>query len=255
MIINKSVAEKDFAFDYQQSFDGVGATRVALSKILRSIDLVGWSRREESGRLDRRAFSRIATGEGTVFSRRTMTESNTAAVSVLVDCSSSMCWDDRSRIAQIVTVQLAKMLEQSRVKYAIRGFNGEAFTDGAETVNFIPIKNWGESLQKAKPKLGWIQHMPASSTPDYEALYLSVEELAKLPEHRRILFVITDSDCFITKHIKHVHRIADKVGVTIVAIGIQASIVSNVFENAVSVDNLNDLGKSAFKVLLNNLRK
>jgi cobalamin biosynthesis protein CobT len=255
MIINKSIAEKEFALDYQETFGGVGATRAALSKILRSFDLVGWSRREESGKLDRRAFSRLAAGESTVFSRRTAAEADTAAVSVLVDCSGSMFWDDRSRIAQIVTIQLAKMLEQTRVKYAIRGFNGSALANGAEEVNFIQIKEWGESIQKAKAKLGHIQHMPDNSTPDYGALYLSVEELSKLPEHRRILFVITDSDFFIAEHIKHIHRIADKVGVTIAAIGIQASVISNVFENAVSVDNLTDLGQSAFKVLLNGLRK
>jgi hypothetical protein len=46
-----------------QAIDNLGATRANLLKLLRSIDTVGWSRREESGRLDRRAFGRFACGD------------------------------------------------------------------------------------------------------------------------------------------------------------------------------------------------
>jgi hypothetical protein len=51
---------------------GMGAVRSALMRLLRSQDLVGWSSREESGRLDRRSFKRMAAGEESLFSRRSI---------------------------------------------------------------------------------------------------------------------------------------------------------------------------------------
>lgn len=68
--INKSDGEQRFARDLANAPQGIGATRTNLQRLLHSLDFVGWSTNEESGRLDRRALTRFATGSANIFSRR-----------------------------------------------------------------------------------------------------------------------------------------------------------------------------------------
>ena len=111
MKFNRTDCQNSFTIDYANNPSGLGATRSNLLRILRSIDLVGWNTHEESGRLDRKAFTRFASGSVAVFSKRTYVEAERSAVSVLIDCSGSMDNDGRIRTAQTVAIQLAKILD------------------------------------------------------------------------------------------------------------------------------------------------
>ena len=53
MYLNKSECEKNFAEIYNAQPSGLGATRANLLRLLRSLDLVGWSTHEESGQIGR----------------------------------------------------------------------------------------------------------------------------------------------------------------------------------------------------------
>lgn len=257
--IRKADGEQRFALDLANAPQGVGATRTNLQRLLHSLDFIGWSKSEESGRLDRRALTKFATGSVNVFSRRQHIQAETSAVSVLIDCSGSMNDDQRGssriQVAQQVTVHLTKMLQQARVPFAVTGFrNGkvEYLDNGGRTErpHFLPFKPWGKTLQQSLATIGSISLCASGGTPDYTALANAIDELAQRPEHRRILFIITDAEGYQREHMQHLQRIADKVGVTIVAIGIQSSSVVRCFVNAVSVSSLSDLGATAFNQLL-----
>ena len=147
------------------------------------------------------------------------------------------------------------MLQQARVPFAVTGFrNGkvEYLDNGGRTErpHFLPFKPWGKTLQQSLATIGSISLCASGGTPDYTALANAIDELAQRPEHRRILFIITDAEGYQREHMQHLQRIADKVGVTIVAIGIQSSSVVRCFVNAVSVSSLSDLGATAFNQLL-----
>jgi cobalamin biosynthesis protein CobT len=257
--ISKRDGEQRFANDLANAPQGIGATRTNLQRLLHSLDFIGWSKSEESGRLDRRALTKFATGSVNVFSRRQHIQAETSAVSVLIDCSGSMKDGDnkvsRIQIAQQVTVHLSKMLQQARVPFAVTGFrngNVEYLSNGGtmECPHFLPFKPWGKTLQQSLATIGSINESAQGGTPDYTALANAIDELAVRPEHRRILFIITDAEGYQRAHMEHLQRIADKVGVTIVAIGIQSYSVTRCFVNAVSVSDLSDLGKTAFNQLL-----
>lgn len=257
--IRKADGEQRFARDLANAPRGIGATRANLQRLLHSLDLVGWSTNEDSGRVDRRALTRFATGSANVFSRRQYIEAETSAVSVLIDCSHSMnegqTGKSRIQVAQQVTVHLATMLQQARVPFAVTGFrDSRSNGGGSESPYFLAFKPWGKTLQRSMAIIGTIGQCASGGTPDYTALANAIDELAQRPEHRRILFIITDADGYQQEHMQHLQRIADKVGVTIVAIGIQSRDVVNCFINSASVNSLSDLGATAFQQLLKAVR-
>ena len=261
--INKIECEVRYERDLANVPQGMAATRTNLQRLLHSIDFVGWSKSEESGKLDRRALTKFANGSVNVFSRREHVQAETSAVSILIDCSGSMNdgstvandFTSRIRIAQQISVQLSKMLQQARVPFAVNGFrNGVSDYLGnggsTERPHFIPFKPWRKTLQQSIPTLGAISSCAQGGTPDYTAIANAIEELALRPEHRRILFILTDAEGYVREHMQHLQKVADKLGVVIVAIGIQSLSVTRCFRNAVNVDNLQDLCKTAFNQLL-----
>jgi len=268
MRLDKASCDRKFLQYYNDVPVGMGATRAHLLRILRSVDLVGWSSHEESGKLDRKALTRFATGSTTVFKRRDVKEADTSAVSVLIDCSSSMNEDGRIQVAHGVAIQLSRIFDKAGVNFAVTGFKGhstaqyaqqrgngvEYRTDGEDT-RLIPFKTWGESMRSASSKLGSISYWAGSATPDYSALMLSIEDLAKQRETRKVLFVLTDADGFIPEHIRHVQNVAKQQGITIVAVGIGSQEIKQVFDNASAANDLRDLGSASFNTLLKTLRR
>jgi len=264
----KSECEINFSAQYNSQPQGLGATRANLLRLLRSLDLVSWSTREESGRLDRKAFTRFAVGSTAVFARRQVAEAETSAVSLLIDCSGSMSDGGRINVAESLAIQLARLLEKARVEFTINGFRGNGYGHGldatganatssryrVEDVEFIPFKTWKESLPKASAKLGSIHQWASSATPDYTAINTKLEELAKREEHRKIFFLLTDANGYDEQHMKHLQAFADKQGIKIIAIGIGRTEVKACFRTSDNVLNVADLASASFNKLLNELR-
>jgi len=267
MNINKEEAQNNFSKIYNDVIPNIGATQANLIRILRSLDCVKKSSYEESGRLDRKAFTRFATGSVSIFSRKEIGEAETSAVSVLVDCSLSMEWASRSKYAEVVTIHLARILSKANVSYCVNGFTGgrsknDIVGGGAskisceymtEDVEFIPFKGWGESIHKAGPKLGTIRISPQGSTPDYTAIILKLEELIGQQEKRKVMFLITDADGYNVHHMEHIQSIADKHKVTLIAIGIGTTGVEKAFKHGINVKDGSELGGVAFNKLLKEL--
>jgi hypothetical protein len=244
-----------------EQIENIGATRAALGRILRSLDLVGWSRNEEAGRLDRKSLTRVAAGATSVFARRDIKQADASAVTIMVDCSGSMAGAEMV-VAGKVAIQLGKLLEQSKVNFAVTGFTGSEpktdYDDDAQAyvdrVEFLPFKERGESTRSAAPKLGHIRHSASGGNPDYSALMFCIEEIRTQKEQRKIIFFLTDTGSYIKSHMKHVQKIAADFGITIIAIGIGTDNVTTMFKHAVDVQNLSDLGKDTFTTLLRTLR-
>ena len=256
--MNKAHCEKTYAEVLHNPIQGIAATKAKILAALRSIDFVGWSTREESGRLDRRAYTRFAAGQANIFSRRELKEADTAAVSILIDCSWSMsfsCGDETNRIttAQAIAIHLANIVSKSNASFEITGFKGGAdLTDNAtvQRVTFLPFKQWGESLQKAAAKLGSMLHMASGGTPDYSAVYTKLDELARRPEARKVFFVITDADSYKVEHMKYLQGFADNRGIKVVAIGIGDTRVTECFNNAANVKTPKDMASKSFGNIL-----
>ena len=267
MLIRKSNAQMNYSVEFNSEPSGLGATKATIQRILRSLDLVGWNTHEETGRLDRKAFTRYATGSTAIFSKRHHVEAQASAVTILIDCSGSMGNGGRIQTAQSVAIQLSKMLDKANASFNVVGFQGgkgyarqgaTGSTDGIEALveftEFIPFKTWGESLSKASAKLGSIREWAGHSTPDYSALSITLEELSKREEQRKILFFLTDADSYTKSHMVYLQEIADKLGIKIIAIGVGRTDVEQCFKVAQNVENVSDLADASFGKLLKELR-
>lgn len=266
MYVVKSRAESNFSFQYNHQASNLGATRANILRLLRSLDLVGWNTHEESGRLDRKAFTRFACGSTAVFAKRVHIEAESSAVSVLIDCSGSMS-GYRIETAEALTIQLARILDKANVSFNVTGFYGsdervyKSATGAVGDINirheqptFVPFKTWKESIQKASAKLGSINQWARSATPDYSSISLTLEDLASREEHRKILFLLTDADGYNKKHMEHLQGLADKLNIKIIAIGIGKTNVKECFRSSDNVEDINGLASASFNKILKELK-
>lgn len=231
-----------------------------IRRLLRSIDHVGWSTHEEAGRLDRRALTRFASGDAAIFSRRHYKEAERSAVMVMIDCSGSM--DQRIKEAQKTSIYLSEILSDCKVPFAVYGFGDHCY-GGLLTVNhkffegptFLKFKEWGERLSKAQAKLGFMHKTANGGTPDYPSLYWGIDEVSRRPEQRKVLFFITDANGYEKDHIQHLERMAEKLGVILVVIGICSGSVDKVFTKSVSIYSASELSSTVFKQFIWRLTK
>jgi cobalamin biosynthesis protein CobT len=261
---SKSFAESAFWAATKQQFAGIGATKAALRKLLISVDAVGWSRREETGRVDRRAFSRFAAGERAVFSRREYKEANRSAVSILVDVSGSTSLGvgessgvSRIDVFSVVTANLAKLLDECNASVSVTAFTGDRYQDAsgdAEKVTFIDLKGFNQSLRSTACNIGTLPTLSRGCTPDYASVYETLVQLSQRSEERKVLILITDADAFITGNHRQIEKLADKLGVVIIALCIGGDI-SKCYTHHANVKSAADLFSGAFDKLLTAIRK
>jgi hypothetical protein len=119
---------------------------------------------------------------------------------------------------------------------------------------FIDFKPWRKSMQSCIHALGAIDQCVTGGTPDYSSIYNAIDDLSKRNEHRRILFIITDANGYNHQHMEHLQKLADKLGVVLIVIGINSRDVS-CFVNSVNVQDLDDLGSVAFNQLLKTVKR
>jgi Cobalamin biosynthesis protein CobT VWA domain len=238
------------AEDFFNAIDGVGyrenipvenaymidAVRAALSapaKLRRDVTLavksperVGRDRRQTTGRMDMRLSAQMRAGSQNVFSRRHDETGVQAAVSLLVDMSSSMR-GARAQAAAALALHLGDALKAAGVKFEIGGYyQMSPREDGAcrARLGFCKEMNAGWT-QEARGKTAALAHMPSGGT----ATMPAAKEMARrlLNERnatRRILLVLTDgADCYSPESMKACRDFYAKLGVEIVALAIMVT--------------------------------
>lgn len=261
-LIGKAARENEYAQVANTPIAGVGATKVALRRLLATTDQTGWSRHEESGRLDRRALTRFAVGDANIFARRDHKVSTTSVVQILIDASGST--DDpvekgvnKSRIAVFgeVATHLSKILDECGVTLGITAFWGQALTighNGAQTedVTFVDVKGYRQSLRSSKAAISAIKRIACGATPDYTALKIVLLDLAAQKEQRKVLFFLTDVDNYNARGAQHLDELARKMGVTIIGIGVGDADITKCFAHSANVKSVAEVFTQSFNKLL-----
>lgn len=211
--------------------------------------------RHQVGRFDVRQIARAKTGNRDVFTRRTYLEGDEVAVGILVDGSSSMCSGsvDRngnsiypkqlkgqgvyrshaaSRAANILATALVRNEMECAVWHYSTGWGGVIQhyhnqgwllpNDNPANDNaVIEVKAFGsgrKGLEEARIALvGGMQH---GGTPTSGATYLALNEMARRPESRRILFLMTDGDVGHGEVMKQQMARAEAEGIDLIVVGI-----------------------------------
>lgn len=204
----------------------IGALKTQLSKLLLSVDRVGWLTGSTTGRFDVRRTSRMLAGSERVFKARTEVAATTTAVSIIVDLSSSMrdgsnrsdpdftVSQTRIGVAAQCAYAIATAVERSNCDVEVVGFGGnqykasagssrgmndmtgqtEAANSGASygEAKLFEIKPFGTKVGLRRRAFELLYNAANWATPDYHSVRTVTEGMTQHASHRKVVLVLTD---------------------------------------------------------------
>ncbi len=165
-----------------------GKLRAQVARVLKSEETETWERARPTGRLDRFAYARVASGDNSVFAKRTIAGGYQTEIEILCDGSASMRGKAAYATATLALV-IAQAAKQVGVKCGIT-----RFTEGTPRA----VKRPNESLSQAdvQNRFASLATNPAGCTDITGAIVQASAKLAaRAPAKRKVLFVVTDGDC------------------------------------------------------------
>jgi Mg-chelatase subunit ChlD len=232
---------------------------------------------KKSGRLDTSALARIATGAETVFEKRMLRDGCDAAVSILIDRSSSMGSYDRIESARALAGALAKIVGSvAGCKVEVLGFHSggrsysgrndalsdmtrdiarnSAHQEDAEDFRAMSgdccitvYKSFRDSLALCNARLA--NCGATGGTPDASAITEAGERLAKQDAGIKIQIVIADGEGSPPEVLARVLHRQARAGITTIGIGI-AQEMSEAFAHRARVNDIAKLQDSGLSALL-----
>lgn len=248
MIARPRAARPEWANYILEVDNEVGVMAQMFRQAIRSPQLLDDSR-HQVGRFDVRQIARAKTGNRDVFTRRTYLEGDEVAVGILVDGSSSMSSYTRGRTVASSTTSrfryqaasrtaniLASALVRNEMEcaiwqystsldYPINVYHQNGWLGPNDNPNndngVIEVKGFGSGRRGLEAgRLALLGGMAHGGTPTAGATFEALNEMARRPESRRILFVMTDGDVGGADSMKAQMARAEDEGVDLVVVGI-----------------------------------
>lgn len=236
----------------------------SLRRLIAGTEDLGKSRKEESGKIDRKSFVRFACGEGSVFSRNKRRESEACKVSILIDCSGSMSGENMSN-AQHAIVQLGWLLDACKAPWAITGYNSDHFEfflnkkDEVDEIiphiNFIKIKGFEQPTNSVAAEIGSLNEICTLTTPDFAAPVTHMIEFSKEKGDRKVVILITDGESLRDHEAKEISRIANdlKINIVVLVISHRQNVINMFNGEAIWVNDLGVITSKLFSHFLNRI--
>lgn len=237
----------------------IAATANQLRRALKAVSKDRWKGGRLDGRMDHRRIAGAASGQIDFYKRKVKGEAVDTAVSILVDASGSMSGEEIA-----ICQQLALILEGSfagtPIKHEIVGFTCGDLSEAdpafqvmieahekrgtpvcARAVNLYEFRRFDQSHFSALQTIGNMTDVPMGGTPTSDAILLTHDRLARRPEKRHVLFVLTDGAPDDPEATRDAVQAVEACGVTVVGIGIGCDAVEHLFDNAVVLGDARDL--------------
>ena len=217
----------------------------AMRAVLRRSDKDSWQRRLSAGRLDRRAYGRLASGDhSNPYAKHTFSPGYETEITIILDGSDSMSMGLKLQRAASLALVVAQAAEQVGVKCEIVRFFGR---------QVVSIKAPRERLGSAsvQARLGYASRATNGSTPLTQSIALCAKRLAvRAPAKRKMIFAVTDGvcDCGRTA-LRKVTEHCDNAGVEVIGLSID-SLVHDAFRFEARVDSEDDVAKAGLGVLV-----
>jgi hypothetical protein len=258
----------------------VGGLKQTLSKLLLSVDRVGWQTGATSGRFDVRRTSRMLAGSERAFKARTEDAAVTTAVTIVVDLSSSMAGERAQRAAQTAWA-LADAIERVGCMVQVLGFTSGYSSEGSyvapkymrNSMGQIEapkgsgversyslgcaqvLKGFEHKLRDRRAIFQYMEMLVTGTTPDYHVIRTAVQHLSMVPTDRRLCIVITDGygDTGLMHAMKDV---TEKLWKTpIVGIGIQTDKhgMSYCYKQFACINEVAELAQGALRTVIDQL--
>jgi len=255
----------------------IGALKTQLSKLLLSVDRIGWQSGATSGRFDIRRTSRMLAGSERVFKSRVEDEAVTTAVTIVVDLSSSMS-GRRAEAAAQTAWALADAINRVGCMVQVVGFssgggnprrNPTYMRDmsgrhgavagieslGSNTGTAQVLKDFGHKLNDRRPIFEYMHALVGGSTPDYHIVRTVAEQMALVPAHRKLCIVITDG-AGDWERMKKMGNVSEQLWkLPIVGIGIQTDnkTMRATYKYYVCINKIQDLAEGALRIVIKQL--
>lgn len=229
-------------------YPSLAKLKADLTRLVKSPDRIGVNRGLSSGMLDRRAFSRIATGAQDVFARRAYTEGVNAAVSIVLDGSSSMHKDGKLRFSNAMALAMGDALDRAAVPFEvlIAGI-------GYQLLAVDAVKPFNETWRKRRAGLARLETY--GGTCNLLGATCAVDRLlAQRDATRRILFVLSDGDDNWPAPVwRRAIDLWSRKGIETIGVGLMYD-VSAAFPDCVTIRSPEDLAREGLGLISRRLR-
>jgi hypothetical protein len=219
-----------------------------ITAAVRAVDLVDVEHFQTRGRFDARAAVRVEAGADNVFRRRSETPGQTAAVSFLIDLSSSMSGPEINAAAAMA-LHMGDALRAAAVPFEVLGFTNSAV--GA-THGLIVAKAFSDAWPDARKDVAAMTYAARGGTAMLPGIKAAVARLAaRSGVTRRILLVLCDGgDRFSAGSNRAAVRAARAQGVEVIGIGLYCDASRNFGPDYVQVNSTDELSASGLGALV-----
>jgi len=236
-----------------------------------------WELGKKQGKINNASIAKIKAGATDVFKIRKEAKQVNTSISILVDFSGSMRWQDKIQQAMSTLVVLSEIFNYAKVNFEILGFTTygrkktEYFTDEEfekaasiidkchpfrpEYSRYSPIviycmKDFNEPFSvKIKNRISNYKSISLEHNVDGESVEIAYKRLLNRPEKRKILFVLSDGTPeadgdkgALKKHLKKVtSKIEQEKKVELYGIGILTDSVRDYYSKYMVVKKVDDL--------------
>lgn len=259
-----------------QTTELVSVMKTKLVNSLRASSQRRWISGKEEGKLDSRRLHRTILGLGDdVFKQRTTKMDINTAVALAIDHSGSMAYD-KLRLAGQSAIVVGDALNTLRIPFLVYGYSTHGISPNRISNRDLHrtyarwnglwirfYRQFNEPWEAGALKLATAEHNVKENTLDGESVKFGIQQLLARPEKRKILFVFNDGMPYPgygntgrgQRYLHDVVAAARKVGVEVVAFGIQDDSVKEYYPNCVVINRLDDLVKEPLQIMDSMLRK
>ncbi len=230
-----------------------GTIQKTLERAMAAKSISRWHTGYRRGKLNSGSLSRLLFGDDRIFRKKEMGISKDVAVTLLIDCSGSMC-GRKSELAATSAFALATVLQNMNITSELIGFTTKGsryrYSYSRSAPIYMPIfKSFTDHWDiKSKRRLGklWNEDWMCNNV-DGECVQIAGNRLMARPESKKIMIVLSDGypsadgdDDDLKKHLKTTVQELEKK-INIVGIGIYSSAVEKYYKKHVVLEDIQEL--------------
>ena len=261
----------------------IAPLRQRLLRTLRARDARFWAGERDEGVVNSRDLhALLCRGSTKVFRQLQEVQSNSVALTLLVDLSGSMS-GPRIELARQIALLFAETLNQLQMAHEVLGFTtldfnkkksqllqetGRTLPEIAQDyARFVPcrfslFKGFDEPYKVIKDRIGAME--ASEYTPLGDALLFAAQRIVRRSETRKIIFVLTDGEpctgntlrqMAVIAHLERTLEQITRAGIECVGIGILTNSVQRFFKNSLAVHDLHGFPKAFYAKFAETLRR
>lgn len=242
----------------QACADTISTVSRVLRRALKSISRDRWKGGRMEGHIDDKRLASVVTGNIEIYRKKIVAPKIDTAVSILIDCSSSM--GASLQICQQLGLVMHAAFQGTPIKFEVLGFTTSDHADlpphlkvmaaavhkktGSQAVRSIALyefSNFESTHLETLRSVGNMLKTKHSLTPTGDAILMAHQRLSKRKERRHVMFVLTDGKPDDVPECQKAVKAVERHGCSVLGIGIRTKSVKRGFTNSVVINDVKDI--------------